>query len=174
MTYRDELRKAMTMLGEQPRSIFVGQSVAYPGPGMTESFADVPREKLLELPIFESCQLGMSIGLSLEGMLPCSVFPRWNFLIEAAGQLITHLDAIPRYSTYKPKVIIRTAVGNPVPLDPGPQHTGDYSDFFRGILRTVAVVKLERASMILPAYRDAVAREGSTILTEYPALYEAT
>ncbi len=141
---------------------------------MTETFADVPRDKLLEMPVAEQMQLGMSIGLSFEGTLPISIFPRWNFLWLAADALINHLDAIPRYSAYKPKVIIRTAVGNPVPLDPGPQHTGDYSDFFRGILRTVAVVKLERASMILPAYKDAVARGGSTILTEYPALYEAT
>lgn len=172
MTYFDQLCRAMELIAEQPRSIFLGQAVSCAGTGMSRSFDKVPREKLLELPVAESMQMGMSIGLSLEGMLPVSVFPRQNFLWCAADQLINHLDKIPMFSAYQPKVIIRTAVCAPTPLDPGPQHLGEFSDFFRGILRTVAVVKLERASMILPAYRDAVARAGSTLLTEYPELYE--
>ncbi len=172
MTYRDELRKAMTWVGEQPRSIFLGQSVACPGTGMTESFADVPREKLLELPVFEDCQLGMSIGLALDGMLPVSVYPRWNFLLLAANQLVNHLDAIPRYSDFRPRVIIRVAVGSKNPLDPGPQHLGDFSVPFKEILQKVIVHQLIYPRMIVPAYEAAARRDGSTILVEYPELYD--
>jgi pyruvate/2-oxoglutarate/acetoin dehydrogenase E1 component len=173
LTYRDELRAAMRWLGEQPRSIFIGQSVAYPGTGMSETFADVPREKMLELPVFEDCQLGMSIGLSLAGELPVSVFPRWQFLLVAASQLVLHLDAIPRYSTYKPRVIVRTASATPMPLDAGPQHTGDYSDAFRLMLHAVEIVQLRYAHEIMPVYRTAAECEGSTIIVEYPELYDA-
>jgi len=174
MTYRDELRKAMTMLGEQPRSIFLGQAVAYPGTGMTDSFADVPREKLLELPVFENCQLGMSVGLSLAGELPISVFPRQNFLLCAMDALVNHLDKIPMFSDYRPKVIIRTAVCSPTPLDPGPQHLFEHSDAFRAMLKTVTVVQLRRACDIMPEYEAALARPLSTLITEYPELYETS
>ena len=58
MTYFGQLCRAMELIAEHPRSIFLGQAVAEKGTGMTASFAGVPREKLLELPVFEDCQLG--------------------------------------------------------------------------------------------------------------------
>lgn len=171
MSYYEQLCEAMTILGGYPRSIFLGQSVACEGTGMSKSFAKVPREKLLELPVFEDCQLGMSIGMALAGDLPVSVFPRWNFLVLAANQLINHLDKIALYSSYRPRVIIRTAAATPIPLDPGPQHLGEFSDAFRLMLKTVKIVQLRDAAEIVPAYRAAAEREGGTILVEYPELY---
>jgi pyruvate/2-oxoglutarate/acetoin dehydrogenase E1 component len=173
MTYFDQLCRAMEMIAEQPRSIFLGQAVACAGTGMSRSFEKVPREKLLELPVFEDCQLGMSIGLSLDGMLPVSVYPRINFLLLAVPQLVLHLDAIPRYSAYRPKVIIRTAIGSSTPLDPGPQHTGDHAAALRMMLKRVRVVQLRVAGQIVEHYKEAVERDGSTILIEYPELYDA-
>lgn len=173
MSYRDELRKAMTLFGEQPRSIVIGQSVAYPGTGMTDSFADVPRDKLLELPIFENVQLGMAIGLSLAGELPLCVFPRINFALCAMDQLVLHLDAIPRYSAYRPKVIIRTAIGTDKPLDPGPQHTGEYAAALRMILKRVTVIQLKTPSHILDHYKTAIEADGSYVMVEYPEFYDA-
>lgn len=173
MSYYGELRNAMEMLGEYPRSIFLGQAVREKGTGMSASFISVPREKLLEMPVMEDAQLGMSIGLALNGDLPISVFPRINFLLLAVNQLVLHLDAFPRYSAYRPRVIIRTAIGSPVPLDPGPQHTGDHSDALRMMLHTVRVVQLKEASEIVPAYRAAVEYEGGSILIEYPERYDA-
>ena len=170
--YYAELCRAMTLLGSRPRTIFLGQAVACAGTGMSKSFAGVSREKLLELPVFESCQMGMSIGLALAGDLPVSVFPRQNFILSAMDQLVNHLDAIPRFSAYRPKVIIRTAVCSPSPLDPGPQHLGNFSDAFRLMLKTVRVVELRTAEEIVSAYMAAVDREESTLLTEFPELYE--
>lgn len=172
-TYFTELCRAMEMLAQEPRSIFLGQAVACEGTGMSKSFSGVPREKLLELPVVEDLQLGMSIGLALEGFLPLSVFPRWNFLLLAANQLVNHLDKLPLYSGFRPRVIIRVAVPTAVPLDPGPQHIGEFSDAFRMMLKTVEIVQLRAADEIVPAYADAVRREGSTILVEYPEMYDA-
>ena len=171
MTYYDELCKAMEMLAEHPRSIFLGQAVEDEGTGMTRSFAKVPRDKLLELPVFEDTQLGMSIGLSLAGELPISVYPRINFLLLAVNQLVLHLDRLPLYSGWKPKVIIRTAVATPEPLDPGPQHLGDFSDGLYRMLKTVEIVKLVHTSQIVPNYKYALERNSSTILVEYVNLY---
>jgi pyruvate/2-oxoglutarate/acetoin dehydrogenase E1 component len=173
VTYFDNLCRAMEAIAEHPRSIFLGQAVSCAGTGMSRSFEKVPREKLLELPVAEDMQLGMSIGLSLDGMLPVSIYPRVNFLLLAMNQLVLHLDAIPRYSAFRPKVIIRTAVCSPEPLDPGPQHLGEFAGALRMMLQKVRVVQLRVAGQIVDHYKEAVERTESTILIEYPSLYSS-
>jgi len=98
MNYAGELARAMHMLGERPNAIFMGQGVGCPGTTMSPTFAGVPATKLLEMPVAEDLQMGMAIGMALEGLLPVCVFPRWNFLICAANQLVNHLDRLPLYS----------------------------------------------------------------------------
>lgn len=173
MSYYEALTEAMTMLGQHPRSIFLGQAVAEKGTGMTGTFTKVPRDKLREMPVMENAQLGMCTGLALGGFLPISMFPRINFLLCAVDQLVLHLDALPLYSHggYKPKVIIRTAIATPVPLDPGPQHLGDYTDALQQMLKTVKVVKLERKEDIIREYDCAMNCDHSTILVEKVEMY---
>ena len=172
MTYFDNLCRAMEMIAENPRAIFLGQAVAEKGTGMTASFAKVPRGQLLELPVFEDCQLGMSIGLALDGMLPISIYPRINFLLLAVNQLVLHLDAIPRYSSYRPKVIIRTAIATDKPLNPGVQHLSDYVAPLAMMCRTIHVQRLDHSSEILPAYKAALDREASSLLVERTEFYD--
>lgn len=166
MTYAGELRRAMTWLGEQPDTVFLGQSTRCPGTAMYASFFDVSEARRIELPVFEQTQLGMSVGLSLQGHCVVSSFPRWNFLILAMDQLVNHLDKLPLYSDYRPRVIVRTAVGSVAPLDPGWQHKGDFTDAFRMMLKTVNVVRLDCLEQIFPAYRDAYGSGGSSIIVE--------
>ena len=170
-TYFDEIHTAMQMIGEHPQAIFLGQAVAEKGPGMTASFDGVPREKLLELPVFEETQLGMSIGLALDGWLPVSVFPRWNFLLAATNQLVNHLDKFPQFARVKPRVIIRTASATPFPLNPGAQHLGDFTSAFRIMLDWVEIIRLENGRRIVHEYERAMKSDRSTILVEYPARY---
>lgn len=174
MTYLDNLTAAMTMLGGQPRALFLGQAIAVPGTGMTRTFAGVPREKLIELPVFEETQLGLAIGLSLGGFHPVvAVYPRINFLLLAINQLVNHLDAIPRYSAYRPRVIIRTTIATSTPLDPGPQHLGDYVHALRSMLTAVRVDRLMFAGDILPTYREAAERDGSSLIVEMTERYDS-
>ena len=89
--------------------------------------------KKLELPVFEDAQMGMSIGLALNGYVPITCYPRFDFLILAMNQLVNHLDKIRKMSRneMKPKVIIRTSIGSKIPLDGGPQHTQNYTKVFK-------------------------------------------
>ena len=160
------LKLAMEWLGEQPNTIFVGQSVCVPGTSMSSSFDNLPPEKRLEFPVAEELQLGVALGMSLEGIVPICCFPRWNFLLLAANQLVNHLDRLPLYSNYKPKVIIRVAVGRSQPLDPGPQHQDDCTVAFRLLLKTVKVVRLRDKSGVLLAYQTAYYSGGSTLIVE--------
>lgn len=59
--YFDELEKSMEWLGRQDNTFFLGQAVIDLGTGMTASFKRVPKEKKIETPVFEECQLGMTI-----------------------------------------------------------------------------------------------------------------
>lgn len=148
----------MTLLAEQPNSMFIGQAVQYPGTGLYDSLTHIPSNKKWEFPIAENLQLGVSIGLALAGHLPVSLYPRWNFLLVATDQIVNHLDKLPLMSNgeYIPKVIIRVAIGSEQPVDPQDQHKGNFSQAFRSMCKTINVIELNEASDILPAYKNAL------------------
>ena len=137
MAYKDELTKAMELLSENEKTIFLGQSVACSGNAIYKTLEKVPVTKRIELPIIEDTQMGMSIGLSFEGFIPISIFPRMDFLILATNQLVNHLDKIKEMSNnhFNPKVIIRTSIGATRPLYPGVQHCSDYTEALKLILK---------------------------------------
>ena len=114
MKYFDELKRSMDWLAEQPDTLFLGQAVEYPGTAMTNTIKDVDKSKLLEMPVNEDMQMGMTLGMALNGTVPISFFPRWNFLLLAANQLVNHVDKIKIMSDggYKPRIIIRTSIGS--------------------------------------------------------------
>lgn len=173
MTYHDELCRAMAMLAEHPKAIFLGQGVGNPGTSMHSTFADVPASKRLEMPVAEELQMGMAIGMALEGYLPICVFPRWNFVLRAADQLVNHLDRLPIYSggDYKPKVIIRTAVPSKEPFNPQAQHDDDFTAAFQFMLRTIATYKLVSTENVLSSYAHALDAPRSCIMVEFTELY---
>ena len=172
-SYHDELCRAMAWLGQQDRIIFLGQGVGNPGTAMSDSLIWVPTAKRIEMPVAEEMQVGMSVGMSLNGWIPVCVIPRWNFALRAADQIINHLDRLPIYSCggYRPKVIIRVATPTMNPFDPGAQHDADLTEAFRIMLRTVEIVTLTCSGDIVPAYRRAFDSAGSTIVVEYTEHY---
>ena len=175
MSYFGELKRSMDYLATHPRTIYLGQAVAVPGTAMTTTLKDVPQTKLREMPITEEMQMGITIGLALDGMIPVSIFPRWNFLLLAVNQLVNHLDRMPQISKggYKPVVIIRTGIGSERPLHPQQQHIGDFTEAFRLMCHHVDIIRLEEPEDIFPAYRKALDREDgrSTLLMEYGDYY---
>lgn len=173
MKYADEIKKAMLMLADHPKTIFLGQSVAYPGNVIEKNIRDVPVEKKLELPVFEETQMGMSIGLAMEGYVPVSVFPRFNFLLLACNQLINHLDKIPQFAHgLQPHVIIKTMVGSVRPLHPGVQHCANFTEAFKSMLTTVKVVELTEADQVIPAYTEALNVPGAYLIIEHGDYYQ--
>lgn len=171
--YQEETKRAMNMLAKNNKTIFLGQTLVYGGSPMYGSCEDVPKEKKLEMPVFEDTQLGMSIGLALEGFIPISVFPRVDFFICAMNQLVNHLDKVEEMSKgeFHPGVIIRTQIGNSKPLYPGAQHCGDYTDGLKKMLKYVLVLKPQTPSAVYDAYELALARAQtgeSTLIIELP------
>ena len=173
--YFEELKNSMEWLANQEDSVFLGQAVAVPGTAMSNTLKDIRPDRLIELPVAEEMQMGLTIGLALDGVVPISVFPRWNFLLLAMNQLVNHLDRMPQISNngYVPRVIIRTGIGSERPLHPQYQHVGDFTDAFKLILNNIEVIKLDEPEQIFPAYKRAYERRDgcSTIIVEYGDYY---
>lgn len=171
MKYFEELKKAMSLLSDDPRTIFIGQSVEYEGTGLYDSLVHILHYKKLELPVAEYLQSGIANGLAIAGLIPVSIYPRWNFLLMSTDQIVNHLDKFSSMSdgVCKPKVIIRVAVGSERPVDPQDQHKGNFSEAFRKMLKTVEVVELFEPEDIIPQYYKALTRTDgiSTILVEF-------
>lgn len=163
----------MTWLSEKPETIFLGQAVEYPGTGMSNTLTDVPKNKKIEMPVCEDLQMGITNGLALTGKIPVSIYPRWNFLLLATNQLVNHLDKFISMSEYRPKVIIRTAIGSERPLHPQHQHVGDFTESFSSMLKNVEVIRVDEPNEIFPAYEKAYTREDgkSTLIVEWGDYY---
>jgi pyruvate/2-oxoglutarate/acetoin dehydrogenase E1 component len=173
MKYFDELKRSMEWLGEQNDTIFIGQAVEYAGTGMTNTLKDINTDKLMEMRVNEDMQMGITNGLAMNGFVPVSIYPRWNFLLLGVNQLINHLDKLPMISDYKTKAIIRTAIGSERPLHPQWQHVGDYTEAFEKMLTNVEVIRLDEPEQIFEAYQKAYNRTDgkSTILVEWGDYY---
>lgn len=161
----------MSLLAENPKTVFIGQAVAYEGTGLYDSLSHLPSSKRIELPVAEYLQSGLANGMAIEGMIPVSTYPRWNFLLMGTDQIVNHLDKFITMSNGKcrPKVIIRVAVGSEYPVDPQCQHKGNFADAFRSMLKNTEVIELHEPEQIVPAYEKALGREDgiSTILVEF-------
>lgn len=173
MKYIDALTEAMKRIGTDDRAIFIGQAVRYTGTKLFKTFSGVDELKKVEMPVAEDMQMGISIGLAMNGFIPITVYPRWNFLLLATNQLVNHLDKIPQFSEYRPGVIVRVAAPDPKSVvDPGPQHTGDFTAMFGEMLDRVKVAYVEDpVFQYLAAWCDAQ-KGKSTVLVERTELYE--
>lgn len=162
----------MERLGKQ-NTLFLGQTIKYGGSPMFKSCRKVPRDQILELPVFENTQMGMSLGISLEGIIPVSIYPRIDFLICAVDQLVNHLDKTEEMSKgeFKPGVIIRTQIGNKSPLYPGAQHCQNHYQALKHMCKHIKVIKITHENQVLRSYSLALKRAKSgksTILIEVP------
>ena len=175
MKYFDELKKSMNYLSKNKKTIFIGQAVEVPGTAMTNTLKEINRKKLLELPVAEEMQMGITTGLALDGNIPVSIFPRWNFLLLAMNQLINHLDKINIMSNngFKIKTIIRTGVGSQRPLHPQFQHIGNFTEAVRKMCISLDVISLDKPEDIFHSYKKALNRTDgkSTILVEFGDYY---
>ena len=171
--YLDNLTEAMKLVMDDPSTIFIGQQIVYYGNPMSKTIEGLPKERMIETPVMEETQMGMTVGLAMTGHRVVTFYPRWDFLILAANQLINHLDKLEAMSDgkWKPNVIVRVGKGSDKPLDPGHQHKADYTEAFEKMLTNCTITKLDKSDKIIPAYKKAIEQGGIHILVEYPELY---
>ena len=112
MKYKDELIRSMEWLGEKDDTIFLGQSVKYSGNAIYNTLNTLKDSMKIEPPVFEEVQMGMSTGMAMDGLVPISCFPRFDFLMRCMDSLVNHLDKmqVMTENTFKPNVTVK--IGN--------------------------------------------------------------
>jgi pyruvate/2-oxoglutarate/acetoin dehydrogenase E1 component len=173
MTYKEQLTESMTILGQREDTIFIGQQIVWAGNPMSSTLINVPKEKMIEMPVMEDSQMGMSLGLSLTGKFVITFYPRWDFLICASNQLISHVDKIKLMSNdeWNPNMIIRVGKGSDKPIDPGHQHKGNYLEEYKSLCKNIEFHDLKTPSDVELAYKYVTKEGGIHVLVEYPELY---
>jgi pyruvate/2-oxoglutarate/acetoin dehydrogenase E1 component len=169
--YKDALTKAMGEISKKDNSIFIGQQIVYRGNPMSTTLDDVDVNKMIELPVMEETQMGMSLGLAMTDKLVVTFYPRWDFILSAANQMINHLDKYELMTGVKPHVLIRLGKGSDKPLDPGHQHKGNYFEEFKNMCKGIEFHDLKTPSDIELSYKYAMDNKGVHCLVEYPELY---
>ncbi len=165
----------MDWLSSKSNTLFMGQAIGFSGHAISNTMKNVPQEKRVELPVFEEIQLGIATGMALEGWVPVTCFPRFDFFILSLNQLVNHLDKMQNMSNgdMRPKVIIRVAVGSKIPFSAGPQHTQNHTDSIRSMLTEVEVVEIKEPEEVFDAFKKAYERNDgkSTLIIEYSEFY---
>lgn len=169
--YKDALTRAMTELALIDNIVFVGQQIVYAGNPMSTTLTEVPKDKMIELPVMEESQMGITLGLAMTGRTVVTFYPRWDFIILAANQLINHIDKFELMTGSKANILIRLGKGSDKPLDPGHQHKGNYLKEFISMCPNITFHDLQEESRIEESYRQAISQRGVHCLVEYPELY---
>ena len=171
--YKDALTNSMKFLGEQSNTTFIGQQVLWAGNPMSTTLGEVPKEKMIEVPVMEESQMGMSLGLSMANEFVITFYPRWDFIICAANQLINHVVKLQLMSgrEWKANMIIRLGKGSDKPLDPGHQHKGNYIDEFKSMCKNIEFHDVKSGYDVELAYQYAIKNGGINCIIEYPELY---
>ncbi len=169
--YKDELTKSMTWLAEQENIVFIGQQIVYAGNPMSTTLTNVPKDLMIEVPVMEETQMGMSLGLAMTGKTVVTFYPRWDFIILAVNQLVNHVDKYELMTGKKANMIVRLGKGSDKPLDPGHQHKGNYLEQFKAMCPNVTFWDLKDKDLIFDNYLSAYKQGGVHVIVEYPEMY---
>lgn len=169
--YQNALSEVMTTLGQKQDTVFIGQQIVYAGNPMSTTLNNVPKEKMIELPVMEETQMGMSLGIAMTGKTVITFYPRWDFIVCAANQLINHVDKYELMTGKKANILIRLGKGSTKPLDPGHQHRGNYFSEFQSLCKNIKFYDLTSVDTIVKSYEEAYQSGGVHVLVEYPELY---
>jgi len=136
MKYKDVIKDSMEELAQDEKSVFIGYNLKHGSKGYG-SLKDVSEDRILETPVAENLMAGLATGLAIEGFKPVLIFERHDFMLNASDSLINYLNKIPILSDkqYNAPMIIRAVIGSQIPINPGPQHSADFSDFFKSELK---------------------------------------
>jgi pyruvate/2-oxoglutarate/acetoin dehydrogenase E1 component len=151
--------------------MFIGQQIVYAGNPMSTTLGGVPKNKMIELPVMEETQMGMTLGLAMTGKTVVSFYPRWDFIILAANQMLNHLDKFQIMTGESAHILIRLGKGSDKPLDPGPQHKGNYLKQFQELCPNITFHDLQTPENVAASYSNALSTKGIHVLVEYPELY---
>ena len=171
MKYQEAIKLEMENLAKDEKVIFVGYNINH-GSLSYGTLKDVLDNKKIETPVAENLMSGLCMGLALEGFKPVLFFERHDFMLVGMDSLINHLDKIEELSKgqFKCPVIVRAVVGATKPINPGLQHTQDFTEIFKRMFH-FPVYELKTVEDIKKAYKEAGKFEQPIMIIERKDLY---
>jgi pyruvate dehydrogenase E1 component beta subunit len=169
--YGKAVKISMEELARDPNVLFIGYNLTH-GSRAYGSLKDIPQGKVIETPVAENLMAGLSLGLAIEGFKPILVFERHDFILNALDGLVNHLDKLNSLShgQYFPSVIIRAILGSNHPIDPGAQHSQDFTEAFRKMF-SLPIYDPQSSREVLEAYRMAKDSRDSSMIVERRDFY---
>jgi pyruvate/2-oxoglutarate/acetoin dehydrogenase E1 component len=174
MNYKEAIKESMELIAKKENSIFLGYNVSF-GSKAYGTMDNIPESKKIETPVAENLMAGLAIGLSLEGFLPVLFFERHDFMLNAMDAIVNHADKINNMSNnqFKTPMIIRATIGSCSPLDPGPQHTQDFTEIFKKSMN-FPIFCPKNPSEVKDAYQKAMVTDGPIMIIEKRDLFNVT
>jgi MoaA/NifB/PqqE/SkfB family radical SAM enzyme len=172
MKYKEIIKNSMEELAKDEKTVFIGYNLKHGSKGYG-SLKDVPETRILEMPVAENLMAGLATGMAIEGFKPVLIFERHDFMLNALDCLINYLNKILVLSDkqYNAPMIIRAIIGSKVPIDPGPQHSADFSSIFKSEFK-FPVFDPQNTSELKHAYEYAKKFKGPCMIIERRDLYE--
>ena len=172
MKYKDLIKTSMEEIAKNEMAVFIGYNLKYGARGYG-SLKDVDKSKILETPVAENLMAGLATGMAIEGFKPVLIFERHDFMLNSLDSLINYLDKLPILANkqYKAPMIIRAVIGSMTPINPGPQHSQDFSDIFRSKIH-FPVFDPQNVAQLKQAYDHAKKFEEPCMLIERREFYD--
>ena len=172
MNYQKAVKQSMQMLAEKERAVFIGYNIKF-GSNAYGTLTDIPESQKLETPVAENLMTGLAMGMSLENIRPVLCFERHDFMLNGLDAMVNHMDKFHQMSEgqFSMRVIIRAIVGSTKPLDPGLQHTQDFTKMFKQLF-SFPVLTPETPAAVLKDYEAARKAGGPCMVIERRTLYE--
>jgi pyruvate/2-oxoglutarate/acetoin dehydrogenase E1 component len=170
-TYKDTLIKYMGEISKKENALFIGQQTLWRGNPMSTTLELVDKNKIVEVPLMEESQMGMSLGMAMTEKLVVTFYPRWDFLLLATNQLINNVDKFELMTGKKIHIIVRVGVGAIEPLDPGHQHKGNYIEQFKILSKNITYFDCKTSTDLVNAYETALNNYGVYVISEYHEQY---
>jgi len=172
MKYKEAVKKSMEMLSEKENTVFLGYNICF-GSKAYGTLTDVPDEKKIETPIAENLITGLAIGMSLEGYYPVIFFERHDFMLIALDGIVNHLDKIEKMShgEFRAPMIIRAVIGSKKPLDPGMQHTQNFTEAFKKMIN-FPIYEPNNPREVIEVYEKVKNSDKPVMIIEKKDLYE--
>lgn len=172
MTYREVVKNLMEEISKDGKVVFIGYNLSRSSKAYG-TLKDVLKSRILETPVAENLMTGLAIGMAIEGFKPVLIFERHDFMLNALDSLVNHLDKLPILSDkqYSAPMIIRAVIGSKDPINPGPQHCQDFSDFFKSAFH-FPVYDPQNVKELKHAYEHAKKFEETCMIIERRELYD--
>lgn len=174
MTLKDFLHQSCLEYSKDPKVVFLGYNTAK-GSLFYGTLARLPLDAVLETPVNENLLLGMACGMAIHGLKPVVCIERFDFMLNGLDALVNHIDKLTVMSGYQIKIpiLIRIVVGASKILNSGMQHTQDYTDALKLMLKNTPVITAVSESSIKNAFEMVGnSTSGTVVLVEHKDDYD--